>query len=77
MKLKDFLKLCPDLSFTIHRDGQLDGHYLEAGDIEKEMLDLYVIEIAASYVPDLTDLFVYVADASELDTEENDVNPSF
>lgn len=77
MKLKDFLKLCPDLSFTIHRNGQIDGHYLEAGDIENELLDLSVVEVAASYVPDLTDLFIWVADPSELDTEENDVNPRF
>lgn len=76
MRLREFIKLCPDLAITVHSNGRLDNHYLAASDIDTEWLDMSVVQVAPSYVPDLTDLFVWVEDPADL-MEYDDVNPSF
>ena len=75
MLLKDFIKLCPDVAITVHRNGRLDNHYLAASDIDSEFLSLSVVQVGTSYVPDLTDLYVWVEDPADLMEEDNDSLP--
>ena len=76
MRLRDVLKLCDGLAVTIHRNGELDHHYLEVSDVDEEFRDFSVIQIQQSYCPDLTDLFIWVEDPADL-MEDDDVNPAF